>query len=203
MVKVILLIISLFSCQMVFAQKTNTNDTLTLDMDLDGKKDTVVFDRVKAIITCKLSTQNFKSIESNELDFEEYHSGISEIKNGFSYRVPRMRAGYHMDFQYNKIVKKVQLVQMDRYEFGPANNDGSGDSRINLLTNDYEGDWNYYDMDLSKLIKIPTIKRKMIFPKTYLDHLDDTIVYRYSEKCATIFNEEKTKMLKAKAFKKT
>ena len=57
-------------------------------------------------------------------------------------------------------------------------------------------------MELSELVKIPTIKRKMIFPKTYLDHFDDAIAYSYSEKCATIFNEEKTKILQAKDLKK-
>lgn len=202
MAKVILLMISMFSCQIVFAQKSNTNDTLKLDLDFDNRIDTVVFDRAKAILICKLSTQNFKSIESQELAFEEYHSGITENGNGFTYRVPWMRAGYHMDFQYNKIVKKIQLVAMDRYEFGPANNDGSGESSIDLITNDYTGDWNYYDTELSELVKIPTIKRKMIFPKTYLDHFDDAIAYSYSEKCATILNEEKTKILQAKDLKK-
>lgn len=180
----------------------NANDTLKFDLDFDHKTDTVIFDLVKAIIICKLSTQNFTSVQSQELAFEEPQSHIRESAGGFTYSVPWMRAGYHADFAYNKIDKKVQLVAMDRYEFGPANNDGSGESSIDLLTNDYVGDWNYYDLVNEELVKIPTIKRKMIFPKTYLNNFDDTIPYDYSAKCADIFNQEKTKLINANALKK-
>ena len=88
MVKVIVLMISMFSCQIVFAQKSNTKDTLKLDLDFDNRIDTLVFDRDKVILICKLSTQNFKSIENQELDFEESHSDISANGNGFTFRVP-------------------------------------------------------------------------------------------------------------------
>ncbi|MFC3563254.1 XAC2610-related protein [Pedobacter jamesrossensis] len=202
MAKPIALLIIMLSVLSVSAQENIKNDTLKLDLDFDNKIDTVVFDRTKVIIICKLSTQNFKNIQSKELAFEEPQSNIRETGNGFTYSVPWMRAGYHMDFAYNKTAKKVQLVAMDRYEFGPANNDGSGESNINLITNEYLGDWNYYDLKREELIKIPTIKRKMIFPKTYLDNFDDKIAYEYAEKCATIFNAEKTRLINSSTKKK-
>ncbi|MEO5911321.1 MAG: hypothetical protein ABIP95_10560 [Pelobium sp.] len=201
MLRIFLLMIGILSFKMIYAQEFNTNDTLKLDLDFDQKTDTVVFDRVKAIISCKLSTQNFKKVQSQELGFEEPQSHIRVSAGGFTYSVPWMRAGYHADFAYNKIDKKVQLVAMDRYEFGPANNDGSGESSIDLLTNEYLGDWNYYDLKHEELVKIPTIKRKMIFPKTYLNNFGDEIPYEYSAKCADIFNQEKAKLIKADVLK--
>lgn len=54
---------------------------------------------------------------------------------------------------------------MSRYEFGNATNEGSGESSVNLLTEDYIGNWNYFDHlannEEGELAKIPTIKTKM------------------------------------------
>lgn len=191
--KQLVFLMGIFYFQAACAQEFNENDTLRIDLDHDQVRDTVIFDRVKAEIRCRLSTQKFKNIKSLELAFEELHAGIRESGQGFTYFVPSMRSGYHADFQYNQAAKKIQLVAMDRYEFGPANNDGSGESSVDLLKNQYEGMWSYYDEELSKLIKIPVIKRKMVFPATYLDSFNDEIVYRYMEKCAAIYGEEKSK----------
>lgn len=167
------------------------NDTLKLDMDLDKRPDTVIFDKARAIIICKLSTQEFREIKSLNLTFDGRQSGIEKKGNRFTYTVPHMRAGYHCDFAYNKVLKKIQLVGMNRYEFGPANNDGSGESNVNLLTDDYAGVWNYYDMENSKLVEMPAIKTKMVLPKTYLGTFDDKIINQYISRCVKLFEKEK------------
>ncbi len=82
---------------------------------------------------------------------------------------------------------------MSRYEFGNAANDGSGKSSVNLLTGDYIGNWNYYDETKNKLVKIPTIKTKMYFPKIYLEEFNDET--NYPEKCATLYYKYKKIML--------
>lgn len=174
------------------AQEFSKNDTLKLDMDFDKRLDTVIFDKARAIIVCKLSTQKFRETKSLELVFDGRQSGIEKKGNGFTYTVPHMRAGYHCDFAYNKVLKKIQLVGMDRYEFGPANNDGSGESSVNLLTDTYIGLWSYYDLKNSELIKMPAIKRKMVLPKTYLGTFDDKIATQYISWCARLFEKEKT-----------
>ncbi|ACU02971.1 hypothetical protein [Pedobacter heparinus] len=167
------------------------NDTLRFDMDLDRRLDTVIFDKAKGIIVCKLSTQAFREIKSMKLIFDGRQSGIEKKGNGFTYTVPHMRAGYHCDFAYSKALKKVQIIGMNRYEFGPANNDGSGESSVNLLTDSYSGIWNYYDMENSRLVEMPTIKRKMVLPKTYLETFDDKIINQYISRCVKLFEKEK------------
>ncbi|MET7001502.1 hypothetical protein [Chitinophaga defluvii] len=184
----------------VYAQDFNPNDTLILDMDFDKKTDTIIFDKTRAVIISMLSTQKFIARTSLELAFEEPLSGIRKTSgtfNGFTYFVPHMRAGYHCEFTYNKSLKKIQLTAMTRYEFGPANNDGSGESSINLLTGNYVGDWNYFDMESDELVKIPTIKRKITLPKTYLENFNDEIVYKYIDTCAGIFDKTKQAMIAA------
>jgi len=185
---------SLHSCQLISAQGFNKQDTLTIDLDSDKKMDTIIFNRLNALIVCKLSSQKYKAVQTLELAFEEPQAKIREMGNSFVYVVPSMRAGYHAEFSYNKTVGKIQLVAIDRYEFGPANNDGSGESSVDLLTNKYEGDWNYYDLEKKKLVKIPTIRTQMVLPETFLENFDDGIIYRYIEMCSNIYLTQKNKL---------
>jgi hypothetical protein len=83
---------------------------------------------------------------------------------------------------------------MSRYEFGPANNDGCGKSSLNLVTNNYIGEWYHYDMTKEELIKMPTIKTKMYFPKIYLEHYDGRYQSEYEEKCSELYYKQKKKM---------
>lgn len=175
----------------VRAQDFSKKDTLKFDIDLDQKIDTIIFDRTKSVIVCKLSSQKYNICQSLALAAEEPQAGIRKKGKGFTYYVPQMRSGYHCDFIYNKVAKKIQLKAIDRYEFGPANNDGSGYSKLNLLTNYYEGNWNYYDEKGEKLTKLPVIKRQMTLPRTYLQNFNDEIAYRYIEMCAALYNKTK------------
>ena len=200
--KVFVLLICLLAFVAGHAQKYNKNDTLRFDLDLDQKLDLVIFDRTKDIIVCKLSTKNFVPIQSLALASEEPQSGIRKNANGFTYFVPYMRSGYHCDFTYHKVEKKIQLTAMDRYEFGPANNNGSGESSVNLLTHQYEGNWNYYDMEIEELVKLPTIKRRMVLPKTYLENFTDDIAYKYANNCAALFEGAKQKYVDAEELRR-
>ena len=80
---------------------------------------------------------------------------------------------------------------MSRYEFGPANNDGSGKSSVNLLTGDYIGNWNYSDLESDSLIKIPTIETKMKFKIINLEDFSDETYFNYSEKCSELYHKHK------------
>ncbi|GEM_PF-371506 len=195
--RVVVLLSCLFAFVTGHAQTYSKNDTLKFDLDFDQKPDLVIFDRTKDVIICKLSTKKFVPIKTLELAFEEPQSGIRKNSNGFTYFVPHMRSGYHCDFTYNKVEKKIQLTAMDRYEFGPANNSGSGESSVNLLTHHYEGNWNYYDMEIEELVKLPTIKRKMVLPRTYLENFTNDIAYKYANHCAALFETAKQKYVDA------
>lgn len=163
---------------------------LIKDIDNDGKNDTVFIDAEKSTIVCNLSTLNYKSISSKPIEILNVTSGVIATKNGFEFFNDWMRAGYKNQFRYNSKTKKIQLIGMSRYEFGNAANDGSGESSVNLLTGDYIGNWNYYDMKKNSLIKIPTIKTKMKFKIVNIEDFSDETYFGYAEKCAELYHKQ-------------
>ena len=164
---------------------------LVKDIDNDGKNDTIFIHVEKSTIVCKLSTLNYESISSKPIEFLNEPSGIIETKNGFAFFNDWMRAGYKNQFRYNSKTKRIQLIGMSRYEFGNAANDGSGESSVNLLTGDYIGNWNYYDMEKDRLFKIPTIRTKMKFKTINLEDFSDETYFNYAEKCAELYHKYK------------
>lgn len=184
--KSIILILTLFHYALVFGQ-----DQLVEDLDNDRINDTVYVDREASRIVCRLSTQQFKKIQSKDIDVLNENAGVRATKNGFEFYNNWMRAGYSNQFRYEVKTKKMQLIGMSRYEFGNAMNDGSGESSINLLTNDYIGNWNYFDAKKEQLVKIPTIKTKMVLGKIYLDMFNDETYFNYAGKCAALYEKNR------------
>ncbi|WP_316735697.1 hypothetical protein [Pedobacter aquatilis] len=179
------------------AQEKQRPDTLNIDLDKDSKTDQVIFDREKAIIIVKLSTHHFKPMFSEQMEIDPVSSGVREKRGSFEFANNWMRAGYTCQFRYNAKAKKMQLIGMTRYEFGPANNDGSGESSVNLLTNNYIGNWNYWDDDENRLVAMPPIKRKMIFAPTYLSGFDSAIS-KYTDLCSKLYYQHKKSILAKK-----
>ncbi|MDA3613408.1 hypothetical protein [Polluticaenibacter yanchengensis] len=179
--------------------QVKAQEKLIKDIDFDGKNDTVYVDTDESVIICRLSTQQYKSVKSQPIEILNAQSGVSATKNGFEFYNHWMRAGYHTQFRYDKPTKKIRLIGMSRYEFGPANNDGSGESSVNLLTGDYIGDWNFYDHlannEKGELIKIPTIKTKMRFDKIYLSGFSDKVYFDFSGRCAKLYYRQKKLLL--------
>lgn len=171
---------------------------LLKDLDNDRIMDSVYIDSIKSTIVCRLSSQDFKRIESKPIEILNETSGIRDAKDGFYFYNDWMRAGYSNQFRYDAKTKKIQLIGMSRYEFGNVTNDGSGESSVNLLTNSYIGDWNYYDPEKEELISIPTIKAKMILEKTDLESFSENIYFTYAEKCAELYYKGQEKMDKKK-----
>lgn len=186
------LLLALLLCTTVWSQ-----DKLVKDLDGDAINDTVYVDQEASRIVGQLSTQNFKRIESQPIDVLNESSGVKATKSGFEFFNNWMRAGYAAQFRYDVKTKRLQLIGMSRYEFGNATNDGSGESSVNLLTNDYIGNWNYFNYDKEELVKLPTIKTKMPLGKIYLTGFSDDTYFAFAEKCAALF--EKQKELKSKA----
>ena len=174
-----------------------SQDKLVKDLDGDTINDTVYVDQATSKIICQLSTQHFKKLQSKALDMQHESAGVKATRSGFEYYNNFMRAGYANQFRYDAKTKQIQLIGMSRYEFGNAANDGSGESSVNLLTNDYIGNWNYFDHTKEELVKIPTIKTKMTFGKIYLHSFNDETYFTFAEKCAALY--EKHKALTAKS----
>ncbi|TPN86797.1 hypothetical protein [Aquimarina algicola] len=171
---------------------------LEKDIDFDGIIDTVFVDHDNATIVCVLSSEKFKKIVSKPIEILNLESAIKDARDGFYFENHWMRAGYSNQFRYDKRLKKIRLIGMSRYEFGNAANDGSGESSVNLLTGDYLGDWNYFDLESNnsegELIKIPTIKTKMYFDKIYLDNFEEAVYFNYAERCSELYYEHRDKM---------
>lgn len=173
---------------MSFAQK----EIISEDFDGDKITDKVYVDESGGTVTYELSSQKFKKVSTE--DFRDNGKIVlSPSKNGFKVELNQMRAGNSYQFQYEKSTGKMRLIGMQRFEFGPANNDGSGESSVNLLTNSYIADWNYYDVDKSKLIRIPTIRKKMFLPKAYFNNLDNAFSM-YIDKDYKYYISKKTRM---------
>jgi hypothetical protein len=185
--KKIIAILTLIIC----ANFSFGQNVLVKDIDHDGKNDTIFIDVKKSKIVCKLSILNYESVSSKPIEILNEPSGVIETKNGFAFFNDGMRAGYKNQFRYNSKTNKIQLIGMNRYEFGNAANDGSGESSVNLLTGDYIGNWNYYDMGKDSLIKIPTIRTKMKFKTINLEDFSDETYFNYAERCTALYHKNK------------
>lgn len=183
---------------LLFFAQFRAQDRLVKDIDFDGKNDTVYVDIEKQIIVCQLSSRQYKPIKSQPIEILNQQSSVSATKNGFEFQNHWMRSGYSNQFRYDKKTKQVRLIGMSRYEFGPANNNGSGESSVNLLTGDYIGDWNFYDNladdEKGELVKIPTIKTKMRYGEIYLTGFSDKVYFDFSKRCAKLYYKHKELM---------
>lgn len=185
-----------FICILLFPLILWSQEKLKKDLDNDGIPDSVYIDYEELTIVCLLSTQNFEKIVSEPIEMTEPSAGIRETKNGFEFFNNWMRAGYAAQFRYEPKNQKVRLIGMSRYEFGNAANDGSGESSVNLLTNDYIGNWNYYDHSKNKLTKIPAIKIKMKFDPIYLNNFSEENYFNYADQCSELYYKHRKSITK-------
>lgn len=158
------------------------------DLDGDSVKDTVRIDNSSKTIICALSSQKYKRIQSGKIQKLNFGNTLVATKRGFEFWNDFDRSGFRCVFEYDPKAKKMQLVQMRRiddvlsYEYGDK---AKGKSTVNLITHQYTGD--FFKVVNGKLQKIPTIKTKMIFPKTYLENFSDTICFDYEAKCLALY----------------
>ena len=176
---------------LIYPKLIFNKDILIKDLDNDKVSDTIIYNRIESQIICRLSSNNFKSLKSERIENTDSSSGIELTKKGFQFYNNHMREGYTCVFMYNSTKKKIELVGISRYNDGNAKLDGSGESSINLLTNNYIGNWNYFDDSRKKLIKIKTIKTKIKFNKTYLENFSNQQPEEYIEKCFEIYLKNK------------
>ena len=175
---------------LIFAQENK----LIADFDGDKVPDKVYLDSNIGAVVYELSSQKFKKVASDGFE-DNGEIFFEQTENGFKVKMNQMRAGNSYQFRYEKESGKMRLIGMERYEFGPANNDGSGESSVNLLTNMYAGEWNYFDNKKAQLVKIPTIKKKMVFRKTYFETLKNEFS-TYADKDAAYYSAAKKRLSK-------
>lgn len=176
-----------------FSQSTRQ---IVKDFDGDKKRDTVYIDSDEDKLYCMLSSNNYKKVASQEIRSLNFGNTLEETPNGFEFWNDYGRSGFINEFQYNKKAKKMQLVLMkrtdydiDRYKYGEAVRHGSGKSSVNLITNQYIG--NFYDVYQEKLRKLSTISETMVFPETFIDSFSDAINFDYEKRCLSLYEEAK------------
>jgi hypothetical protein len=187
-------VVSMYS----FGQENN----LYIDLDHDKKLDSIFYNNENAVITCKLSSQKFKVISSlpQEHIGNDLH-GINETKSGFEFYNDDMRSGHKCQFQYDTTTKRIKLIGIYVYNYGGASHDGAGNSSINLLTRECEGQWEYYK-DIFKLVKTPHLKCKMYLPETFLEDFGEDQPDEYATKASAFYEKERDKLLHSKKKKK-
>ena len=178
--------IILFVSQTVFGQLT-----LVKDLDDDHLNDTVRLDLSHSVLLCRLSTRGFQVQKSKVLEDLSSSCGLEAVKSGFKFFNYQMREGYTCQFRFNPKLRKMELIGMSRYNDGDANLDGSGESSVNLLTNTYVGNWNYFDDKKRKLFKIGPIKQKLVLSRTYLEGFSDAQPELYRRECEQIFRRQR------------
>ena len=127
----------IFFLLLLLSTKMFSQSYLIEDIDGDNLKDSI-YTSNESIIH-KLSSKNYHPIS---IDLIENYGGsfkIIKTRNGFQYEINYRKAGIKTQFRYNPSSENIALIGMSRYEFGNASNDGSGESSVNILTNDYIG----------------------------------------------------------------
>jgi hypothetical protein len=190
--------LKLFSILLLLTITATAQEPLIKDLDTDGRADTVRIDPERAVIVCRLSSKQFRKLESGPIETLTEQSGIKGTRNGFEFYNNFMRAGYAAQFKYNATTQQLQLIGLSRYEFGNAANDGSGASSVNLLTGDYIGNWNYYDFNANdgegELIKIPPIKTKMPFRVINFEAFSESTYEAFATRCYQLYERAKKRM---------
>lgn len=185
--KKITFLVFAFLSVVVFGQSV---PKLVKDLDGDLIKDTIRIDSDSKTLICLLSTQKFKKIQSGKIQRLNFGNMLVSTKKGFEFWNDFDRSGFQCVFEYDPKAKKMQLVKMRRVDdilrldFGEK---AKGKSSINLLTNEYLGD--FYKASGGKLQKIPTIKSKMVFPKTYLENFSDALCFDYEAQCLALYKK--------------
>lgn len=164
---------------------------LVKDFDHDGIQDSVFYNQQ---VIVKLSTQNFKPIYSPKNISDNLKVRLSDTHSGFELTIDDMRAGNAYQFRYAPKYKRIRLIGISHYEFGPATNDGSGEASVNLLTHDFIANWHHYDHKKSELIELPTYKDKLQLPTIFLSDLHKgDAVGDFFDKCYSSFELQKKK----------
>lgn len=173
----------------LFVLTTTLSAQVEKDLDKDGVNDSIAFDTINSRIVCKLSTQQFKPIQSKTHSTVGHVSGVLPTKNGFEFYWGSSGVGFAAQFRYEPKSKRIRLIGMSSHESGPQHKDEEARSSVNLLTNEFIGEMSEYDEDKKQLVAIPAIKVKMVFPKIHLEDFGDEISDDFFERSNQEYNQ--------------
>ncbi len=163
------------------------------DLDNDGRQDTVTYTPGSGVVICRLSTKN-QPVKGDFILPPNGKERITETSNGLGITVNGMRWGYAARYRYEPTTKKMRLIGMRKYNFGPASGDGSGHCSVNLLTDDFIGKWNYFDIKSDSLYQLPAVKSELYLPKIYLSTSEVRAFGKFMDKADALRSFARLKM---------
>jgi hypothetical protein len=161
------------------------------DFDRDRARDTVWFDRSRSVIVCRLSSHDFRPIESLPLEVpsEENSVRVRSYDVLFYFYVQGEKMSYASLFIYDDDIKKIRLESISCHE--PEYENISGDANIEL-TGEYEGIW--YRADDGEMVAILQIFATMPFHGVALEDFSDGVYTAFGERSRELFETHKGKI---------
>jgi len=155
-----------------------TESKLIVDLDNDQINDTVYFNYEKSVIVCKLSSRDFKPLESKPVEIPDYLIDIDKSNDGFCFANHWQRYGFFNYFCYEPKTEKIHLARIERYKLDNSAEVGKGQSRLIVSTGEYFGTWNYYDIESDKYLEMPYIETT-IFLKEFMIRRIKNVLQKY------------------------
>jgi hypothetical protein len=163
---------------LLFTARALAQTSVSADLDADGKSDKVNLiageDGFK--MTHALSGQRNKVVSTARIRAGGQQNTLAVKKNVLVLSCQFMRAIYTYKFRYDPALKQLRLIGYDSEQFGNAVHDGAGASSYNLLTGNYEAQWNYFDKKKNDLVAAPKISRKFSPKPCLFSAFGDAIV---------------------------
>lgn len=187
------LFVLVLSCHLLYAQ-----NKIGKDLDYDGVKDSVFYNKTNGVLTVKLSTLHFEVIHSKPISKHiiKWSDGqsLKETKNGFCIEIEYLGANMmtrnNHCFVYEKESGKIRLIKMTSTRGGSGN---SVDAEVNLLTNNFGAEWVLYSRYNQTREKLPMVKTKMDFQKIYLQAYNGSAFKKFEDEISTSFEKANEK----------
>ena len=147
------------------------SQTLWTDIDGDKKQDKIELVKQKGSVTirCKLTAQN-RVYKSKPFEYGIGEASLSKKRGGFILDVTQNREEVSYQFRYEPKVKKIRLIGLNYFSMtGNISHSTSSKNSLNLLTQKFVGEYEYYSPDTEEYKKLPTFYTKYPVKKFYLN----------------------------------
>ncbi len=147
------------------------SQTLWTDIDGDKKQDKIELVKQKGSVTirCKLTAQN-RVYKSKPFEYGIGEASLSKKRGGFILDITQNREEVSYQFRYEPKVKKIRLIGLNYFSMtGNISHSTSSKNSLNLLTQKFVGEYEYYSPTTQEYKKLPTFYIKYPIKKFYLN----------------------------------
>lgn len=166
-----------FLMGLFFSSSIVAQTSISYDFDNDKKLDKMILTEKDQgyIITYTLTTQK-KTFTSKPITIAGQSNSIKMSKNVIVLSSQFMRGENTFKFRYDEKLKQIKLIGFDNNQYGGATNDGSGLSSYNLITGQYEANWNHFDEKKNELVPVPKLSKKYPIKNYTLNNFSDDVI---------------------------